>query len=80
MVPERLADAISEILNFPRFMWMANRQLGRQVSLIARLKHMKQTIELLVKANGTTLHHALAALLQERPLASYAKNASIEAD
>ena len=80
MVSERVADAISEVLNFPRFMRMANRQLGRQVFLIARLKHMKQTMELLVKANGATLCYALPALLQVRPLASYVKNASVEAD
>jgi len=36
MVPERLADAISEVPN------SKNQQLGRQVFLIARLKHMNR--------------------------------------
>ena len=40
-----------------------NQDLGRQVSLIARLKHMKQTMELLCKANGATLHYFLPSFV-----------------
>ena len=49
IVPERLADAISEVLN------SKNRQLGRRMFLITRQKHVKHTIEFLCKTNGVTL-------------------------
>ena len=40
-----------------------NQQLAKWVSLIARLKHMKQTVEFLCKANGATLHYVLASFV-----------------
>jgi len=67
MVPERLADAISEVLN------SKNRQLGRRVFLITRLKHMKQCIEFCVKQMGSLLHFVLASFVlfhSVRPLNS----------
>ena len=52
--------------NFNKFSTLHtdNRPLGRQVSLIAGLKHMKQTMEFCVaKANRTTLHYVIASFV-----------------
>ena len=58
MVPEKPADAISEVLHF--VLHTDNQLLARWVSLIAELK---KTMELLCKANGTTLHYVLASFV-----------------
>jgi len=54
MVPERLADTISEVINSKFFSMLCanNRLLGRWVSLISGLKHMKQTMEFMCNAIG----------------------------
>ena len=52
-------------LKFQKFsvLRVDNWQFGRQVSLITRLKHKKQTMEFLRKANGATLHYVLASFI-----------------
>ena len=50
-----------------------NWLLDGRVSLIAGLKHMKQTMEFLCKVNGATLHYFLASFVlfhSVRPLKS----------
>ena len=55
MVPERLADVTSEVA-IPKIssLRVDNQLFGEWVSLITAMKHMKQTMEYLCKANGAT--------------------------
>jgi len=48
---------------FKKFSMLHSYSADRCMSLIAGLKHMKQTMELLYKANGATLHHVLASFV-----------------
>ena len=71
MVPERLVDAISEVLNIQKFSTLRvdNWQLAREVFLITRLKHMKQTMEFCVKQT----------FIAGKAVSYIAMNASVEA-
>jgi len=58
MVPERLVDAISKVLNsknFLRFMQIIGKLLARRLSLIAGLTHIKKNMESSCKTNGHTI-------------------------